>query len=57
MNEWQMQPLRTNPSGRGAKVTMLSVLFCLATLPGAGVRGRTGGLTKGVAALGSGGGR
>lgn len=57
MNEWQMQPLRTSPSERGAKVTMLSVLFCLATLPGAGVRGRTGGLTKGVAALGSGSGR
>lgn len=51
-----MQPLRTNPSERGAKVTMFSVVFYLATLPGADVRGRTGGLTKGVAALGSGGG-
>lgn len=43
MHERQMQPLRTNPSKRGAKVTTLSVLlFYLATLPGAGVQGKPG---------------
>lgn len=42
MNGWQMQPLETNPSEQG----MPSLLFYLATSPGAGVRGRTEGWQK-----------
>lgn len=57
MNEWQMQPLRIHPS-EGLKLPCVVFLFYLATLPGAGVRGRTRkGRTEGMAALGSGGGR